>query len=138
MSHGYGVSTFPRQPKPNHFVPANPQKPQPQTSAPDSKQPSKGQLDGKHSQTYAPVSSRIGAKPYGGTYQKQNHFVPRKQPIPNTQSYDDLGYGRKKPMHERTVVYSGRQVLMTSNTQSTGVGVGQLSQDEKPIYAASS
>ena len=41
-------------------------------------------------------------------------------------------------MHERTVVYSGRQVLITSNTQSTGVGIGQLSQDEKPIYAASS
>ena len=84
------------------------------------------------------MSSRIGAKPYGGTYQKQNHFVPRKQQIPNAQSYDDLGYGRKRPMQERTVVYSGRQVLMTSNTQSTGVGYGQLSQDEKPIYAASS
>ena len=50
-------------------------------------------------------------------------------------SYDDLGYGKKKPMHERTVVYSGRQILMTSNTQST---VNVQSQDEKPIYAGSS
>ena len=27
---------------------------------------------------------------------------------------------------------------MSSNTQSTGVGVGQLSQDEKPMYALQS
>ena len=38
-------------------------------------------------------------------------------------------------MHERTVVYSGRQTLITSNSQAT---TQQLSQDEKPIYALGS